>query len=465
MTQISPSGAADLRYLKGVGPKRALIFEKIGVRSVRDLLFFFPRRYEDRSRFSRVADLQIGEMLSFRAEVLAVNLRRLRGAMTLLDVTLGDESGTIHAVWFNQPYLKNQFSGGQEMILYGRADWYKDRIQISSPEYEILDEDRDPIHALRITPVYPLTEGLYQRSLRKTLYELVQHPLSRYLEEYFPPFFLNKHRLMPLPEAVAEMHFPSSFEKQADARRRIVFDEFFLFEWSLLRKMVNLRSRYAAHPIECACSAAEELKARLPFSLTPGQTRAMTDIANDLEKKYPMNRLLQGDVGSGKTVVAAFALLAAARSELQGAILVPTEILAEQHYKNLAQIFSMLSIPVGLLTSSTPGPRREKILADLKNGRLPVVVGTHALLQEDVQWKALAVLVIDEQHKFGVHQRCRLLQRHPRPHQLVMTATPIPRTLALTVFGDLDVSVIAELPVGRKPVATYWITREKQPEI
>lgn len=465
MTTATPrpqNTPSPLRYVKGIGPKRAQALEKLGIQTPRDLLYFFPWRYEDRSRFRKIAELNAGETATIRGDVLSVNLKRIR-RFTILEVKVGDESGLIPAVWFNQPYLKDQFTSAKQVILYGKVAVSKEKLQFSSPDFEIIDPDEHsaPIHTARITPIYPLTEGLYQRSLRSTLYELVNTQLDSLVQEYLPAAFLDKYDLMPLTEAVKEMHFPSSLEAQAVARKRLAFDELLLFELTLLGKMEQMKTKYRA-PELSAGTALEDLKKSLPFQLTAGQNTAIEEILKDLASPVPMNRLLQGDVGSGKTVVAAGALLAAARNNKQGAILVPTEILAEQHYQTLSALMEKLNVPTALLTSSTPAPKRVKMIAELKQGKLKVIVGTHAILQEDVKFQDLALVIVDEQHKFGVRQRSQLLDRPVRPHQLVMTATPIPRTLALTVYGDLSTSVLRELPAGRKPIKTYWITRLKQ---
>lgn len=457
--------ASPLRYLKGIGPKRAEALAKLGIFSARDLLYFFPRRYEDRSRFRKIESLQPGEHATIQGEILSVKIKRFR-RIFLLEVLLGDDSGALPMVWFNQPYLKNTFKEGQHAIFFGKADFYQDRLQMNSPEYEIAEpgEENAAVHTGRITPVYPLTEGLFQRSLRQIMKDLTDRKPENMLDEYLPEPFRRRLDLMPLEDAVQEMHFPSSFELLAHARRRLVFDEFFFFELTLLGKMEKLKSKYRSHALQ-ANGYLEEFQKPLPFRFTHGQSQACAEIFADLASEIPMNRMLQGDVGSGKTVVAAAALFLAARSGKQSAILVPTEILAEQHYKSLSELLTPLKVSIALLTSSTPKPKREKMLAELKQGRLSVLVGTHALLQEDVLFASLALIVIDEQHKFGVHQRCRLLERTPRPHQLVMTATPIPRTLALTVYGDLSVSTLRELPAGRKPIKTYWIDRKKQRQV
>lgn len=481
-TSESTTDTSKLRFIKGIGPKRAKSLEKLGIQSIKDLFFIFPRRYEDRSSFKQIADAKFGEYVTLRGEILKVTLRRIL-RMTLVEVTLGDDSGMIYGVWFNQPYLKNYFVEGREMIFYGRVDLYKNRLQITSPEYEIVDPAEDLAaeaeaenrpaaaslpphpHTGRITPIYPLSEGLSQRAMRLILYQLVQNQLASSVQEWMPEAFLQENHLMRLQEAIREMHFPSGWETQIQARRRVVFDEFFLFEMALIKKIETLKKNFQSYSLHDGQRLYEAFKKSLPFELTQGQQNAIADLLQDLPRLYPMNRLLQGDVGSGKTVIAAFAMLLAAKNQCQSALLVPTEILAEQHFRTLKSLLQPFDINLQLLTSSTPEPKRDRLLAELKQGKIPAIVGTHALLSEDVLFQKLALVIVDEQHKFGVHQRTRLLQRNPRPHQLVMTATPIPRTLALTIYGDLEVSVIKELPAGRQPIKTYWITRQKQREL
>ncbi len=335
-----------------------------------------------------------------------------------------------------------------------------------NPEFEIVDDpEAESIHTGRITPIYPLTEGLFQRSLRTMLKEAVDHHLEGVITDFLPPALRDALDLPPLDGAIREMHLPTSFESLEKARRRIVFDEFFSFELQLFLKVKAIKTQYQAPAFKIDPGLTSEFKRSLPFELTKSQEKALQELSKDLSQTVPMNRLLQGDVGSGKTVVAAFAFLAAHRSGLQCAFLIPTEILAEQHYRTLSRFLEPLGIRPELLTKSTEPDKRARLIAELKQGKVPVVVGTHALLQEDVRFKNLGLLVVDEQHKFGVHQRNQLLQKTPRPHQLVMTATPIPRTLALTVYADLDISTMREMPKGRIPVKTYWITRKKQPEI
>lgn len=456
--------SSNIRYVKGIGPKRAAALEKLGILSIHDLLYFFPRRYEDRSRFRSISNLRAGEFATVRGEVLTLGVKPIR-RMRIFELVVGDAGDMIHAVWFNQPYLKDYFSVGQEVILYGRVDLYQNRLQMTSPEFEIVEAGEENIHTGRITPIYPLTEGLFQRSLRSVLKEIQETQLLRNISDWLPPKLLQHHGLMELPRAIQEMHFPSSFEEQEKARRRIVFDEFMVFELTLIKRIEAMREKYRSNRMKGGREWAETFKAKISFALTPSQSEALGDISEDLDRPYPMNRLLQGDVGSGKTIVGAFGLSLAARNKLQAALLAPTEILAEQHYKTLSALFKEMGVSVALLTSSVSAPKRQKLVAELKQGKISVLVGTHAILSEDVKFSNLSLVIIDEQHKFGVYQRYQLLNSDPRPHQLVMTATPIPRTLALTIYGDLDVSTMKELPSGRQPIKTFWISRQKQLEV
>ena len=454
-----------VRYLHGIGPRRAEALEKLGVRTLHDLFYLFPRRYEDRTRFAKIGEVGPSENVTLRGEVLTLGIRPLK-PRPIFELVVGDDTGMIHAVWFNQTYLKGQFQVGTKVILNGRVDLYQGRLQLASPEYEVVEtEEESPLHMGRIVPIYPLTEGLYQRSLRAVMKEVVDQFLEKDIHDFLSASFRQPLKLMELSEAIREIHFPSSIENLEEARRRIVFDEFFLFETELLRRLRLQREKQTPFRVVAPDGWLEEFKQSLPFKLTGDQVRVIKEVREDLGQSFAMNRLLQGEVGSGKTLVATFALFITGRAAGQGAFLVPTEILAEQHARTVDQFLSPLGVRTELLTASTPEEKRNEILKELKTGRLPVLIGTHALLQEEVQFCSLSLVVIDEQHKFGVRQRGHLLQASPRPHLLVMTATPIPRTLALTLYGDLEVSTIKELPHGRLPVKTYWIIREKQTEV
>lgn len=459
------AGTSDIRYVKGIGPRRAEIFRRLGIHSLKDLFYLFPRRYEDRSRFHTLASFPLGEPATCRGEILEIKFKPIR-RMPILEVLLGDDSGTLRAIFFNQPYLRRTFETGQWVVFHGKLENYEGRLQLPNPEFEIMDRsDENSPHVGRIVPIYPLTEGLFQRSLRMIMKDAIEKHLNETISDYLPPALRNDMGFVPLDRALHDMHFPATLEDQSRARQRLVFDDFFSFTLSLLIRVKTLRTQFQSPAIRPEPGCFEVFKKALPFELTGSQEHAMREIEKDVGAHVPMNRLLQGDVGSGKTVVAAFAFFLTARAGLQSAFLVPTEILAEQHFRTLSRLLTPLNITVELLTKSVAEDDRKRINATLKRGDLSVLVGTHALLQEDVVFHNLAMVTIDEQHKFGVHQRGQLFQRSPRPHQLVMTATPIPRTLGLTLFADLDVSLMREMPKGRKPIATYWISRAKQAEV
>ncbi|MBI4550050.1 MAG: ATP-dependent DNA helicase RecG [Candidatus Omnitrophica bacterium] len=453
-----------VRYLRGVGPKRSEALQRLGIETIGDLFYFFPRRYEDRSRFVTVESVAAGQFVTLKVSVLSKTLKRLR-AMTIFEMALGDSSGFIHATWFNQPYLARQFSEGDELIVSGKADVYNSRLQLNSPEYEVLTgSTEDTVHTGRIVPVYPLSEGLGQRGIRRAVKELI----DAYADEaadFMPEDLRDRLGLDRLPEAIRNVHFPESQELLECARRRLIFDEFFLFELALLAKIHRDRRATRAYPFSHTEKVTENFKKSLPFGLTGGQLEVIGEIARDAAKPVPMRRLLQGDVGSGKTVVATFCIAWAQRNGIQSVLMAPTEVLAEQHYQTVSRLLSPFGTRCVLLTGSTPASERGEILADLRSGRAPVAIGTHSLIQDEIKFSKLGLVVIDEQHKFGVRQRSALLAGGIKPHLLVMTATPIPRTLGLTLYGDLDISTIRELPAGRKPIQTFWITQAREEEV
>lgn len=463
--QASKTLITDIRYIKGVGPKRAEVLAKVGIHSIHDLLYYFPRRYDDRSVIKSVADLQLGEVVTVKVEVLKVAAARFR-RLNMLNLQVGDATGSLTVTWFNRAYLKEQIHAGDELLLHGKVELYKKKLHMNSPEYEKYSENREAVHTARVTPIYPLTEGLFQRSLRTTLKLVVDEYLTEVVTDYLPESFRREQDLMELSQAVREMHFPSSQDELDRARRRIVFDEFLLFEITLLKKLEAMKTRYQAWPLKDSGGfLLQEFQKTLPFDMTDCQVKAVRIIEKNMGAEVPMNRLLMGDVGSGKTIVAAYAALLAARNQTQSALLVPTEILARQHYETFCRILKPFDLEVRLLTSAAKTDHREKLKAELKKGRIDCLIGTHAILQEDIVFKKLSCVIIDEQHKFGVAQRNKLLQQKVRPHQLVMTATPIPRTLALTAYADLDITSLRSLPKGRQEIKTYWIHPEKRSKV
>jgi len=460
--------ANDLRqekvqYVRTVGPQRARLLARLDVRSAWDLLYHFPRRHEDRTALAPAHTLPDGVTAACFGTVLAVQEKKPRRGLTVTTVNMTDGEAPFAAVWFNQPYVTKQMVPGARVIVSGRVNRAYGTVQIRAADYEVLDQG-ETLHTGRIVPVYPLTSGLTQRSLRVIMKSALDTVAGR-LTEFLPPGLLSRLGLPLLPAAMFEVHFPSDDEARQRARRRFVFEELFLLELALLRQRQSVVQKARGLAMRSDGPLVREFLARLPYRLTGAQARAWREIAADMEDDHPMYRLLQGEVGSGKTVVAEMALLKAVENGLQGALLAPTEILAEQHFLSLRPHLAPLGVHLGLLTGSTPRAERQTILTGLATGGLPVVVGTHALLQEGVAFRRLGVAVVDEQHRFGVRQRAALQEKGRRPDVLVMTATPIPRTLALTLYGDLAVSTIDELPPGRQPVKTYVAGRRNLPRV
>ena len=468
-----------IQYLKGVGPARAKALGVLGLSRVGDLLYHFPRAYEDRRDIRRIADLRPDEQVTIQGEVVAVGAKTTRSRLHILDAVVDDGSGVIHAVWFNQPFREGQVSAGQRIVLTGRARMYKGELQISPLDFQILDDgEGDELHADRIVPIYPLTRSITQRMLRRMVRTALD-ACAGGLDDPMPEYLIKTHSLMGLREALERIHFPDELPDRDEARRRLVLEEFILFQLALRMR----KSRHKAEEVGVAHRSEGRLLSRLletlPFELTEGQARAVEDVRADMESPEAMSRLVQGDVGSGKTIVAMAAAALAAEAGHQTAVMAPTEILAEQHFITLQRWLGPLGVSVELLTGSLSAAQRADALSALSDGSADVVVGTHALIEEAVSFRRLGLVVVDEQHRFGVEQRGALFTKGAaegaaegagegpvekkdsgakgtaRPDLLVMTATPIPRTLALTLYGDLAVSSIQELPPGRRPVQTY----------
>ena len=463
MIKDSNTLKTPVRYFKGVGPKKGELLSRLGIETAEDLLYYLPMRYEDRSNLTAIKDLKPGEHQTVEGEVVTCTNRIARSGLRFFQAAVTDTTGFIHATWFNQPYLKDYFKKGQRVILYGRVEMH-DKLQILQPEYEILArDDTDSIHIGRIVPVYSTINGLGQRYLRSLAYAAVSK-YCRSLAEKLPTYILAREKLVDIKFAAHNIHFPSTFENLEKAYRRIVFEEFFMLQLALAIK--KRRSKLDSEGLRHKLSGGliDSFKNNLPFELTEGQKKAMADIACDMSSAKPMNRLLEGDVGSGKTMVAAYALVLTVQNGFQGVIMAPTEVLARQHFIALSELLMPLGINISLLIGGMSPETKKEVAKDIKDGKIDIVVGTHAVIQESVQFRKLGLAVIDEQHKFGVTQRALLKQKGYNPHILVMTATPIPRTLALTVYGDLDISVIRELPKGRKPIETYWVEENKRAE-
>ncbi len=454
----------DIRFAKGVGPKRALLLEKLGIRTIEDALWFLPWRYEDRSRIVSISQLVSGEKATIAGTIHQAKLRRTRRRnMTLFTMSVCDETGAVEVVFFNQNYLEGVLKNGLRVVLSGPVVTHSRGIgfQMRTPQYEVVDADEDLLlHVGRIVPVYHETRGLSSRHLRRIMWGLLEE-YGAHLQDPLPSRLLEQHQWPSLDAAIASLHFPGNGlelsllnDWKTLAHHRLAFEEGFLLQLALaLRQRMN-QSVVPGIAFRLTGTFTAPLQKQLPFRLTDAQQRVIAEIEADMRAPQPMNRLLQGDVGSGKTIVALHAMLAACGDGYQAALMAPTEILAEQHVSTIRPYLESLDISVAFLTGGTSQKERAAVLERVAEGDVQLIVGTHALLEQDVQFSRLGVVVVDEQHKFGVLQRGKLREKALHPDVLVMTATPIPRTLAMTVYGDLDVSVIDELPAGRKPIQT-----------
>ena len=446
---------SPIRYLKGVGEKRASEFAKKGIHTVGDLLYFFPRSHEDRSKVKPIARCIEGETVCIRAKVYNLPTDRyVRRNMLISSMQVFDDSGMINLVWYNNKYVKNNFKEGEEYIFFGKISRNKQgRVQITAPVYEKAGNER---YTGKIIPLYPLTHGLSQKIVQSTM-ELALKEAGR-LEEYIPDAVRAKYKIAEINFAMQNIHFPTDFESYNIARERFVFEELLILQLALNSRRDKNKScpGRVFSDVKCIRSFTDSL----PFELTGAQKRTINEICRDCRSGKQMNRLVQGDVGSGKTAVAAAVVYMAVKNGCQAAMMAPTEILARQHYDSLTDMFSAAEFNVVLLTGSMKAKEKRAALEDIASGKADVIIGTHALIQDNVEFSDLGFVVADEQHRFGVEQRAKLLAKGEYPHMLIMSATPIPRTLALILYGDLDISIIDELPPGRKPVKTYSATAE-----
>ncbi|MBE6990442.1 MAG: ATP-dependent DNA helicase RecG [Ruminococcaceae bacterium] len=441
----------DVRYIKGIGETRAKSLAKLGIATLRDLISYFPRAYEDRTLTRPIKDLIVGEYACVRAMIAAEpTAHRISGGRMLVKVRAVDEGGSLDIAFFNQDYRRSQLHTGETYVFYGKVEGNLLRRQMTNPILE--PEGRQQLTG-RIMPVYPLTAGVSQLILSRAVRQGLD-ACRELLPDVLPDDVRRDHHLCYVNYAYESIHFPDSPEALEVARRRLVFEELFLLSCGLTR--LRHRRQDVAGPA-CQTVNMAPFYAQLPFTLTDAQRRAIEDATGDMASGRPMNRLCQGDVGSGKTMVAAACIWFAAQSGWQSAMMAPTEILARQHYENLAPLFARFGLTCALLTGSTKARERRELLARLASGELDVCIGTHALLTEDVLYHRLGLVVTDEQHRFGVNQRSALGQKAENPHMLVLSATPIPRTLALVIYGDLDVSIINELPPGRQKVDTFAV--------
>jgi ATP-dependent DNA helicase RecG len=435
--------------IKGVGSKTAEQFQAAGISTLQDLIYFLPRTYTDFSEVTTVTSMAPGHV-TLRAKVESVTKKRVRRGLHITEAVLADKTGRTRALWFNQPYRGDQLNQGETFFVSGEYGFQRDRYLILNPSVEKVTDL--PVQTGRILPVYRELKGLKSHQLRKILRTI--EPLIRMLPENLPQELIKKERLLPLADALASLHFPAKLEDIEHGRERLAYEELLILQLaSLLNKQDNAKLKSWEIPFNEA--AAKKFVSELPFKLTNAQRIAAWEIVKNLEAGEPMNRLLQGDVGAGKTVVAGMAAFLAANAGYQTAIMAPTEILANQHAETLRKLLAPFNVEVGLLIGGMKPAAKKTLKEQVKKGAVAVVVGTHALIQDDTEFHKLGFVVIDEQHRFGVKQRQQLLQKSKRmPHLLSMTATPIPRSLALTIYGELDISVLNELPKGRKPITT-----------
>jgi len=444
--------ATPIQYLKGIGPKRAQQFVRIGVRTVGDLFFLVPRRYLDRSQMLPISRLRVGDEATIVGRIVAVATRRTRSNKDLVQCLVRDDSDVIEVLWFNRPDLKERFKPRQEIVISGRVSAFRHR-QFVNPSFELLEGKEGFSFANAIVPVYPLTEGLSTWVIRRAVKNALTR-FSSYLEETLSDEILAHYRFPDIRSAVTAVHFPRSLVMAEKARERLIYDELFFFQLLLALRRQEGDDVRKPGPLIDNGRLTQPFLRRLGFSLTRAQERVIEEIKRDMAQTRCMNRLLQGDVGSGKTVVALYAMLIACENGWQSALMAPTEILAEQHFRNWQERLAELGVRAALLTGSTRREERNEILDGLERGDVEMVFGTHALIEEGVRFFRLGLVVVDEQHRFGVMQRAALLNKGVNPDFLVMTATPIPRTMTLTIYGDLDVSVIDQKPPGRMPVIT-----------
>ena len=442
----------DVRYIKGIGEQRAKALKKLNILTLRDLISYFPRAYDDRRSFRKIGALTAGETVCVEAMVSATpTLSRIRKGMEIVKLRAVDETGTLDIVFFNQVYMRDNLHAGETYTFFGKVEGEGRRKSMANP---VVEKEGSRVLTGRIMPVYPLTAGVSQNLLTRA----VEQGLSAcrdLLPDVLPDEVRRAHSLCHIGYAYENIHFPGNEEELAIARRRLVFEELFLLAIGM-KKLRSRREGLTAEPF--VDTNIDFFYEQLPFTLTGAQRRAIDEILADLRSGRPMNRLVQGDVGSGKTMVAAAAIVCTVRNGRQSAMMAPTEILAEQHYRGLAPLLERLNIPCALLTGAMPARERRKVLAGLASGEIRVAIGTHALISEDVVYEDLGLVVTDEQHRFGVGQRAALSAKGENSHLLVMSATPIPRTLALMIYGDLDVSVIDELPPGRQKIDTFSVT-------
>jgi ATP-dependent DNA helicase RecG len=465
-----------LQYVKGVGPRRAADLERVGLNTVEDLLLRFPLRYEDRAALLTIGALRPGSIATVVGQVLSTGLRNTRRpGFRIFEIAVRDATGAIRAVFPNQAFLRDVFHSGQQVVLFGAVE-FRSGLQFTNPEYEIIrgdvtDEDDATVHTGRIVPIYEKAGSVTPRMQRTLVHRLLAE-LPAEIGDPIPDPVRARRNLPDRRDAVLATHFPPAGTDIAalnafhtPAQQRLIFEEFFLFQAGLILRKRRHTTERKGRSVEVDDRIRESARRVLPFKLTEGQKSALREVVTDMQRPEPMNRLLQGDVGAGKTIVALLAALVAMENRFQVAFMAPTEILADQHYITIRRLLEASRFRIASLTGSSTAAKRREVLAELASGSIHLVVGTHALVEQDVRFKDLGLIVIDEQHRFGVMQRATLRAKSLNPDVLVMTATPIPRTLALTAYGDLDVSVIRDLPPGRLPIKTMMRAESRRDDV
>lgn len=452
----------EVQYVKGVGPSKKLLLNKLGIFTLKDLITYYPRTYEDRSKPTKIAYLEDGQeaLIDAIATSRISEIRTRNKRVVLYKLIVRDETGSCTITWYNQKYLRNKIIPGNTYKFYGKVKKVQNRFEMFSPVFDMEENNKN---TGKIIPIYPLTYNLSQNAIRQII-ENGLSLVSEKLEETLPDYIVNEYKLMDINSAIHKIHFPDNFEEFKIARKRLVFEELLSMQLALLM----FKNRYSKKDQGIAFDKQVKMSDvinELPFKLTKAQLKVLEEIDNDMESNNAMNRLLQGDVGSGKTAVSIIAAYKAVRSGYQAAIMAPTAILATQHLESFRQVLDRFNIRCELLTSSVTKKKKEEILENLANGEIDIIIGTHALLEENVVFKNLGFVVTDEQHRFGVNQRATIASKGKNPDVLVMTATPIPRTLALILYGDLDISIIDELPPNRKKIDTFAVTKSMEERI
>lgn len=449
----------SLSNIKGVGPQRLKLLGELGIQTMWDMLEHFPRDYKDISHVHKVSDMHLGDVVLQLTIHTAPSVFRKKG-LTITSVKAGDETGSIKLTWYNQPYIASQIHTESEYMVIGKAEYRFSEIQIVNPVIET-SEKFNPEE--KYLPVYPLTAGLSQKVLRSIIRACLD-TMTGTIPESLPAAITAQNGLCSMDEAIRWIHFPKDENQIRKARERLAFEEMLLFQTAVTMAGRPGKEKKGI-PLSCTQAGIDRFITALPYSLTGAQEKVLREITEDLRKDIPMNRLVQGDVGCGKTILALFTLYCAALEGFQGALMAPTEILARQHYRNALQLFTPLGIRVGLFTGGLGAKEREEAKRKILSGEWQVIIGTHALISTDVEYAGLAAAVSDEQHRFGVRQRAALQNKGIQPHTLVMSATPIPRTLALILYGDLDISVVDEMPPGKKPIKTHCVPMKKRSDM